>query len=62
MVSFFAEVNIFRFWLKTMDYNPWFFFCEFEKSFEKSIPPYRKRKEKSNDACFSRIAPSNREL
>ena len=25
MVSFFAEVKIFRFWPKTMDYNPWFF-------------------------------------
>ena len=26
MVSFFAEVKIFRFWQKTMDYNPWFDF------------------------------------
>ena len=26
MVSFFAEVKIFRFWHKTMDYNPWFDF------------------------------------
>ena len=24
--SFFAEVKIFRFWMKTMDYNPGFFF------------------------------------
>ena len=24
MVSFCGEVKIFRFWLKTMDYNPWF--------------------------------------
>ena len=62
MVSFFAEVKIFRFWPKTMDYNPWFFFWESEKSFEKSIPPYRKRKEKFNDVCFSRIAHSGVEL
>ena len=62
MVSFFAEVKIFRFWLKTMDYNPWFFFWESEKSLEKSIPPYRKRKEKSNDACFSCMALSSGEL
>ena len=26
MVSFFAKVKIFRFWPKTMDYNPWFDF------------------------------------
>ena len=32
------------------------------KSFEKSIPSYRVQKEKSNDACFSRIAPSSGEL
>ena len=62
MVSFFAEVKIFGFWPKTMDYNPWFFFWESEKSFEKSIPPYRKRKEKSNGACFSCIAASSVEL
>ena len=47
--------------------KPWtithgFFFWESEKSSEKSIPPYRKRKQKSNDACFSRIAPSSGEL
>ena len=42
MVSFFAEGKIFRFWQKTMDYNPWFCFSESKKSLEKSIPPYRK--------------------
>ena len=26
MVSFCAKVKIFRFWPKTMDYNPWFDF------------------------------------
>ena len=62
MVSFFAEVKFFRFWPKTMDYNPWFFFWESKKSFEKSILPYRKRKEKSNGTCFSRIAASSVEL
>ena len=62
MVFFFDKVKIFRFWTKTMDYNPWFFFWESEKSVEESIPPYRKWKEKSNGACFSRIAHSSGEL
>ena len=26
LVSLFAKVKIFRFWPKTMDYNPWFDF------------------------------------
>ena len=39
MVSFLAEVKFFRFWLKTMDYNPWFDFCKSEKSFEKVHHP-----------------------
>ena len=26
VISFFAKVKIFRFWPKTMDYNPWFDF------------------------------------
>ena len=26
MVSFLAKVKIFHFWIKTMDYNPWFDF------------------------------------
>ena len=26
MVSFLAKVKIFRYWPKTMDYNPWFDF------------------------------------
>ena len=35
MVSFFAEVKIFRFWPKTMDYSPWFEFLESKNSLEK---------------------------
>ena len=31
-MKFFEEVKIFRFWPKTMDYNPWFDFRESEKS------------------------------
>ena len=62
MASFLAKVKIVGFWPKTMDYNKAFCFWESEKSFEKSIPPYRKQKEKSNGACFSRIAPSSGEL
>ena len=30
MKLFFAKVKIFRFWPKTMDYSPWFFFWECE--------------------------------
>ena len=37
--SFTAEVKIFRFWPKAMDYSPWFDFWESDKSLEKSIPP-----------------------
>ena len=36
--SFFAKVKIFRFWPKTMDYNPWFAFRQSKKVFEKSLP------------------------
>ena len=35
MVSFVAEVTFFRFWSKTMDYNPWFDFWESEKVLRK---------------------------
>ena len=35
LVLFFAEVNIFRFWSKTMNYNPWFRFWESEKVLRK---------------------------
>ena len=58
----FCRSQIFQILAKNHGYNPWFFFWESEKSFEKSIPPYRKQKEKSNDACFSRMAPSSGEL
>ena len=33
---FFAEVKIFRFWPKTMDYNPGFFFWQSEKKLRKA--------------------------
>ena len=46
-----------KFWPKTMDYSPRVFFGSRKKSSEKSIPPERERKEKSNDACFSCVAP-----
>ena len=45
LVSFFAEVKIFNFWIKTMDYSPWFDFWESGKSFEKSMALCSKRKE-----------------
>ena len=61
MASFSAELKIFIFRPKTMDYSPWFDFWESEKSLEKSVPPESNRKEKSNGACFSRIAPSSGE-
>ena len=35
LVSFFAEVKIFNFWPKTMDYSPWFYFWESEKCLRK---------------------------
>ena len=35
MVFFFAEVKFLRFWAKTMDYNPWFFFWSPKKVLRK---------------------------
>ena len=46
MVSFFAEVKIFRFWQKTMDYNPWFDFGSPKKVVRKVYHP--KGNEKRN--------------
>ena len=45
MVSFFAEVKFFRFWQKTMDYNPWFCFSESRKVLRKvyHLNGYEKR-------------------
>ena len=42
MESFPVKVKIFSFRPKTMDYSPWFDFCESKKRLEESIPPYRK--------------------
>ena len=35
MICFFAEIKIFRFWPKTMDYSPWFDFWESENVLRK---------------------------
>ena len=45
MVSFLAEVKFFRFWQKTMDYNPWFDFRSPEKVVRKvyHLNGYEKR-------------------
>ena len=43
---FFAEVKFFRFWPKTMDYSPWFYFCKFKKVLRKLC--HFKGKEKIN--------------
>ena len=51
MVSFFGEILIFRFWPKTMDYSPWFDFCESKKIFRKVCHP--KENEKRNMALVS---------
>ena len=45
MVSYFAEVKIFCFWEKTMNYNPWFCFPESKKIVRKvyHLNGYEKR-------------------
>ena len=35
LVPYFAKVEIFRFWPKTMDYSPWFHFSKSKKVFGK---------------------------
>ena len=62
MNSFFAEVKIFIFRPKTMDYSPWFYFLESKKSFEKRIPLERASQGEQNGANFSVVAPSSEEL
>ena len=37
IVSFFAKVKIFKFWPKTMDYNPWLIFGS-QKVLRKACP------------------------
>ena len=39
MESFFAKVKFFRFWPKTMDYNPWFFLGSPKKVLRKVYHP-----------------------
>ena len=53
MVFFSAEVNIFSFGPKTMDYSPWFDFWESKNSSEKWIPSERASQEEQNGANFS---------
>ena len=50
MKSFPPEVNIFIFWLKTMDYSPWFDFWESEKSLEIRMPSERASQGEQNGA------------
>ena len=60
MQSFFAEVKIFVFRLKTMDYSPWFDFWESKQSSEKRIPSERASREEQNGTSFSFVAPSSK--
>ena len=62
MVSFLANVKFFRFWPITMDYSPVLFLEVQKKAFEKRMPPYSNRRDKSNGACLSHIAPLSAEL
>ena len=62
MKSFFAEVKIFIFRPKTMDYSPWFDFWESKKSSEERIPSERAAKGKQNKPNFSFVALSSEEL
>ena len=62
MESFFAELKIFIFRPKTMDYSPWFDFWESKKGFEKRIPLERASQGEQNGTSFSFIAPSSEEL
>ena len=62
MESFLAEVKIFIFRPKTMDYSPWFDFWESKKRFEKRMLSERACQEEQNDTNFSFVAPSSEEL
>ena len=62
MKSFFAKVKIFILRPKTMDYSPWFDFCESKKSFEIMIPSERASQGEQNGANFSFLALSSEEL
>ena len=62
MVSFLAEVKIFIFRSKTMDYSPWFSFLGSKKSFAIMIPSQRESQEEQNGASFSFVAPSTEDL
>ena len=59
MKLFLANVKIFHFWPKTMDYSPWFDFWESKKVSEIRIPSERASQGEQNDANFSFVAPSS---
>ena len=59
---FFAQVKIFIFRPKTMDYSPWFDFWESKKTFEKRIATERASQMDQNSARFSFVAPYSEEL
>ena len=54
MVSFSAEVKIFKFWLKTMDYSPWFDFRSSKKVLREVYHP--KGNEKRNLMALVSVA------
>ena len=54
MIYFFTEVKIFRFWPKTMDYSPWFYFLESKKVLRKVYHP--KGNEKRNLMALVSVA------
>ena len=60
--SFFAEVKIFIFRPKTMDYSLWFDFRESKKGLEERLPSKRVAKRKQNKPNFSFVAPSSEKL
>ena len=54
MVLFLAKVKIFKFWLKTMDYSPWFDFSESKKVLRKVY--HHKGNEKRNLMALVSVA------
>ena len=62
MKSFLAEVKIFIFRPKTMDYSPWFDYWESKKCSEIRIPLERASQEEQNGTSFRFVAPSSEEL
>ena len=59
MKSFFGEVKIFIFRQKTMDYSPWFHFCESKKILKIMISSERASQDEQIGANFSFVVPSS---